>query len=89
LFECYPNPASQATTIRITLNKQVSGSVQIRNILGQEITSFDFHQYQAGDHKFIWNLDYQNGKKINPGVYFYNLIIEGNIVSAKKVIVVD
>jgi C1A family cysteine protease len=89
LFECYPNPASQATTIRITLNKQVSGSVQIRNILGQEITSFDFHQYQAGDHKFIWNLDYQNGKKINPGVYFYNLIIEGNILSAKKVIVVD
>jgi hypothetical protein len=89
LFECYPNPVSQATTIRFTLNRQVSGSVKITNIMGQEITSFDFHQYQAGDHKFIWNLNSKNGRRINPGVYFYNLMVEGNIVSVKKMIVVD
>jgi C1A family cysteine protease len=89
LFECYPNPVSQATTIRFTLNRQVSGSVKITNIMGQEITSFDFHQYQAGDHKFIWNLNSKNGQRINQGVYFYNLMVEGNIVSVKKMIVVD
>jgi hypothetical protein len=41
----------------------------------------------AGRQTVIWNCDYGNGTKVNPGIYFYRVIGSGEFSRTGKIIV--
>ncbi|MBL4708269.1 MAG: T9SS type A sorting domain-containing protein [Flavobacteriales bacterium] len=79
-FSLYPNPAADLTTI--SLEKPLvfkQQELEIYNILGEEVQS---EQIVLGSQ--IINVDVS---ALTPGVYFVNIIGDGNRVASKKMIV--
>jgi hypothetical protein len=64
----YPNPSRGQTTIRYQLPKSSSVKLQVYNIAGQLIKSFDEGQKAPGYYQIKWN-----AQGLTNGVYFYKL----------------
>lgn len=73
LAQNYPNPFSSSTTISYNLSKQLSVSISIYNILGQEVRAFTVGRQEAGAHGIRWDGRDNAGKRIAPGIYFCRL----------------
>lgn len=68
LEQNYPNPFNPITTIRFSLNESGNVSLQIFNVLGEQVATLVNGQLEAGTHNFQW----QAGD-FACGVYFYRL----------------
>ncbi|MFU8843677.1 MAG: lectin like domain-containing protein [Bacteroidales bacterium] len=88
LFDCYPNPVSRFTTIRYRLNRAATGSVNITNMPGQVITSKPFKHQSPGEYQIHLDIHSVTGHEADPGIYFYNLTVEGRVIGVKKMIVI-
>jgi hypothetical protein len=78
----YPNPFTESFTLRLNLFQSVEVNIAIRNILGEIIGNKSMNGIRGGnDCLFSENL-FGN----NPGIYFYEVSIEGKIVYAGKLI---
>jgi len=76
----YPNPASQSTNFEYNLPAAFkSAQVIIRNMLGVEIEDMSL-QNRSG--KITFDLS-----SYAAGIYFYTLMVDGNIIQSKKLIV--
>jgi len=69
LFQNVPNPVLDFTEISFYLPKAGKVRLSLHNNLGQEILVLANTKYQDGSHKIEMNT-----KKVEPGVYFYNLV---------------
>ena len=83
----YPNPFNPSTTIRMKLNRNYSGNVELRiyNILGQVVRILHLHVNGPGIYNFFWDGLGQNGSVLTSGVYLYAVNI-GNTVLVGKMI---
>jgi Secretion system C-terminal sorting domain len=71
LTQNYPNPFNPTTTIsyELTVQELSEAKITIFNIKGQTVQIFD----NLNNNSITWNgLDY-NGKKVDSGIYFYQL----------------
>ncbi len=73
LDQNYPNPFNPATTISYGLDRQDKVSLEIYNILGQKVRTFDEGIKSVGSHLIFWDGSDENGKAAASGVYFYRL----------------
>lgn len=80
LLGCMPNPSADRTTFTYNLANTVkSAEIRISNMFGEVLNSIPLAQ---GSHSVESNVStYVNG------IYFYTLIVNGNIVSSKKLII--
>lgn len=85
LGQNYPNPFSSSTSIPYKLSERSNISVKIYNILGQLVREFRVGTQSAGAHGIVWDGTNDFGKKVMPGVYFYQLTM-GNRSQAKKML---
>ncbi len=85
LEQNYPNPFSSSTSISYKLAEQSNISVRIYNVLGQLVRKFDMGAQSAGVHGIVWDGTNNFGRRVAPGVYFYQLIT-GNKSQAKKML---
>jgi hypothetical protein len=75
----YPNPASSNVTFSYNVENYNNANITIYNVLGKEIKKL--------------NIDNKTGKKsintsdFSSGVYFYNLSVDGKIITTKKLII--
>ncbi|MFC1887724.1 C25 family cysteine peptidase [Candidatus Cloacimonadota bacterium] len=84
----YPNPFNPETVISfaLTCNDAKSATLEIYNLRGQKIRSFECHpELVEGIHSVIWNGTDDNGSAVSSGVYFYTLRA-GEFVSVKKML---
>jgi len=75
----YPNPFSRATTIPFTLPAADSPyDVQLRviNHLGQHVKTLWNGDLEPGFIEVYWNAADESGKKVDSGIYLYQLIID-------------
>lgn len=82
----YPNPFNPTTTIsfNVTQNSDFV-NLEIYNIKGQIVKSFPINQYTNSPvHQVTWNGTDENNQLVSSGVYFFNLIVNGNSVASKK-----
>ncbi|MEA2096515.1 MAG: FlgD immunoglobulin-like domain containing protein, partial [Candidatus Cloacimonadota bacterium] len=82
----YPNPFNPTTTIsfNVTQNSDFV-NLEIYNIKGQIVKSFPINQYTNSPvHQVTWNGTDENNQPVSSGVYFFNLIVNGNSVASKK-----
>lgn len=85
LAQNYPNPFSSETAIAYKLHEQSAVAIRIYNILGQEIRSFTEGIRNAGIHGIRWDGRDNAGRRVAPGVYFYQLQA-GNEMQVKKML---
>ena len=69
----YPNPFNPETVISFNLSESLDVVIEIYNIKGQSIKTFDLGNLPMGHHKVIWN-GYDNfERQVGSGVYFYQM----------------
>ncbi len=69
LEQNYPNPFNPSTTIQFSLPEPVAVTLQIYNVLGQEVTTLMNNTlYDPGSYATIWN-----GANFGSGMYFYRV----------------
>jgi hypothetical protein len=78
LVKNYPNPFSEYTNFIIQNSSHLHDKPHkliIYNILGKEVRSYDISNKKL-ENRFEFNWDGKDhyGKRVSPGVYFYNLI---------------
>ncbi len=73
LFQNYPNPFNPSTKIRFNLQKTDEAVLNIYNVRGQRIKSFQPGVLPKGQHVITWRGIDQNGNAVASGLYFYEL----------------
>lgn len=81
LYQNAPNPFDQQTTIRYSIRESSykNGSIVITNLSGIVLKRFDLNQQQDGTVVV-------NAGEMSAGTYVYSLIVNGNEISSKKMI---
>ena len=85
LEQNYPNPFSTTTVVAYKLKEQTSSSVKVYNVLGQLVREFRLGTQPAGVYDITWDGTNSLGRRVAPGVYFYQLIA-GNKSQVKKML---
>ena len=85
LEQNYPNPFSSSTAIPYQLSKQSNVKVEIYDVLGREVRSFNVGVQTAGAYGVVWDGKNALGRVVTPGVYFYRMQAEGKALVKKMV----
>lgn len=83
LKQNYPNPFNPTTTIEFAIPKTGFISLKIYDIAGREIVNTINTTLNAGVVKYTFN-----GTNFASGVYFYRLVVDGNTIDSKKMVLV-
>ena len=85
LYQNHPNPFNPSTTISFSIPVESNVSINLFNILGQQVASIANSDFQAGNHKIEFN-----AKELSSGTYIYTLEAKGvdgkNFTSTKKML---
>lgn len=84
----YPNPFNPSTTICFDVIESTdSASIEIYNLKGQKIRSFSNQQIgKSPNHQIYWDGKDEFGDSVASGMYFYGLILKGEIVRSNKML---
>ncbi len=77
----YPNPFSGNSIVMVNLRQATQLSLEIINLMGQNIYTIDVGMAQSGKNKL-----FIDGSKLTPGIYFYT-VRAGETAITKKMIV--
>ncbi len=81
LYQNYPNPFNPATQIVFALPTPEKVTLQILNILGQEVAVMDLGRLSAGRHQVTFS-----AKDLSTGIYFYR-VEAGTMVAVRKMLI--
>jgi len=73
LEQNYPNPFNPTTHIRFALPQENRVVLNIYNILGQQIKSYQLGRLSQGEYEYTWNGTNSEGNPVASGVYLYEL----------------
>ncbi len=83
LYQNYPNPFNPVTNIEYELKIRKFVKLKVFDITGKEVLTLVNQMQNAGTYRVDFS-----GNNYSSGVYFYSLIIDGNIIDTKKMILV-
>ena len=83
LDQNYPNPFNPSTNIEFSLPKQADVRLEIFNSIGMRVATLINQNKTAGYHMVRFD-----ASSYSSGMYFYRLVVDGNIVSTKKMILI-
>ncbi len=72
----YPNPFNPSTKIRYAIPFTSKVNLEIYDVAGKIIKSFEISSQSTGNHEIIWNGTNINGNRVASGIYLYKLHIE-------------
>ncbi len=81
LNQKYPRPNSHRTVLNYEIPSKGDIVIEIYNLYGQLVKSFELSNQKAGKHKIDWDENGSNGNKMKAGIYISKLIFKGNSVS--------
>ena len=82
LYQNYPNPFNPATKIEYQIPQRSFVTINIYDVLGNEIVSLVNEEKSAGSYEVEFN-----GNDLPSGIYFYQLQ-EGNFLDTKKMVLI-
>lgn len=71
LFNAYPNPFNPKTNIRYSLNKADKVKIEIYNLRGQRVKTFETDHAKPGYYNVIWDGRDNRGQLVGSGLYYY------------------
>ena len=84
LHQNYPNPFNPKTTIKFAIPKTAKVTLKVYDIIGREVRIL-FNDLEFNPGTVTYDFD---GTDLASGVYFYSLIINGDKIDTKKMIMV-
>jgi aminopeptidase N len=81
LFQNYPNPFNPITKIKYQMEKRKRVVISIYDITGKHLVDLINQEQTAGEYEVSFD-----GKEYSSGVYFYQMVVDGNLIDAKKMI---
>jgi hypothetical protein len=81
----YPNPFNPTTVISFDLNVASNWNVDVYNIAGQKVNSFNGFN-EAGSVEVTWDATDANGSAVASGIYFYKVSAGANSATHKMVL---
>lgn len=79
LYQNFPNPFNPATNIKYQISYNSNVTLRVYDILGKEITTLVNEKRNPGNYEVKFDAG-----NLSSGIYFYSLIINGNIIDTKK-----
>ncbi len=70
---CYPNPFTEKTTIKYTINEKCNTTVSVCDLNGRKIKTLFNNKFTIGNQKTTWDGTDQNGKEVTNGTYLIRL----------------
>jgi len=86
LGQNYPNPFNPTTQFSLDLTVETPVSFVIYNVAGQKVKTLVDDYMDAGVHTMTWDGTNDRGGAVSSGIYFYRVVIEGNVVTKKMVL---
>lgn len=83
VFQNFPNPFNQMTTIRFNLFQPEKVRIEILNINGELIKTLTDQIFQSGMNEIYWDGTNELNQRVASGVYFYRILTNGNEISKK------
>jgi flagellar hook assembly protein FlgD len=83
----YPNPFSGKTKIEYELKESAAASLEIYNIRGQKVRSFNEAAHSPGIHNLTWDGRDDGGKACASGVYYLRLQAGKQLTQRKMLLV--
>ncbi|MGB2697904.1 MAG: FlgD immunoglobulin-like domain containing protein, partial [Candidatus Zixiibacteriota bacterium] len=83
----YPNPFNLSTEIRFSLPDDAKVTLNIYNILGQNIKTLVDEEKSSGTHTIFWDGTDKSGAEVASGIYFYQLKA-GDYKELKKMLLI-
>jgi Ca-activated chloride channel family protein len=85
----YPNPFNPSTTIRIRLNAEYFGVLEIRiyNMLGQLVRILRVRVDGRGEYNIVWDGLGNGGENLGSSVYFYGIQLRSTVLVGKMTLV--
>ncbi len=87
LYQNYPNPCSQKTTIQYELPHPVLITLRVYNLSGQIVSTLIKQEQAAGKYSVNWNGTDDQGKALSSGIYYYSLQSPSHIVNKQLIII--
>jgi spore coat protein A len=88
LGQGYPNPTTGVAHIGFTLPVAGQARVVIEDVAGRRVATLLDQRMGPGPHEVIWDGRNAGGATVAPGVYFYQLVVDGRFTSAKRLVIV-
>jgi hypothetical protein len=85
LLHAFPNPFNPNTNIRYSLKEAGKVNIDIYNVKGQIVRSFDANYNSPGYYQVSWDGKDMNGRTASSGIYMYRMVC-GSYSSSKKMI---
>ena len=83
----YPNPARQHTLIQYNLWQTAAVAVQIYDNQGRAVKTLQAPTTQPpGQYQLRWNLTNNHNSPVGQGLYHYQLVVNGHVVSQKIIV---
>ncbi len=86
LIQNYPNPFNPSTAIRFTVARAAQVRVDVYSVLGQHTATLVDNQIEAGVYTVQWDSKNQHGQQSSTGVYFYRMLVDGNLLQTRKMV---
>lgn len=83
LLQNYPNPFNPSTDIKYQISKNSAVQIKVFDALGRELETLFDGQLAPGIYEVDWS-----GTNYTSGIYFYTLIVNGERVDTKKMMLV-
>lgn len=97
LRQNYPNPVvmdnlssrsdNAETAIEFTLSEQQQISLAIYDVLGREVCRLSDEELMDGTHTRFWNGRDRFGNPVSPGIYFYRLTTNDQVVNRRMLVI--
>ncbi|MDI6808721.1 MAG: T9SS type A sorting domain-containing protein [Candidatus Eisenbacteria bacterium] len=82
----YPNPSMPETQIRLSLDRDVIGSLRIFDVRGRLVKTIAQGKLKSGSHLYLWGGRNDEDRKLSPGVYILSYEGGGRKESRKIVL---
>jgi hypothetical protein len=79
----YPNPFNPTTEIRYHVSTSDNVKLRIYNSLGQQVATLVDKQHTPGTYSVVWD-----ARNVASGAYYYRLEVGGEVLPAKKALLV-
>lgn len=88
IYQNYPNPFYQETTISYQLKENTPVKIEIFNVRGQRIKTLVSEKMQSGFHNVLWDGKDNHNNRISKGMYFYRIATD-TLMQTRKMLLFD
>lgn len=87
-FSAFPNPFSDKLNVSFELPQSDFVNISVYDLSGKRVSELVNEVLPQGNNSFCWAGTIENGKRLNPGVYFLRVIYQGKL-SIHKVVMTN